>query len=133
MPIQSYRATVALVASCLVGCADVRNWDICNRKVTNCQPGFTCDLTINRCVPVVDGGAVDGPSPSVDVAIPVDNAGDIAVADAPMDVAGAEVTADARLPGSEVAADTVDTRVPDAQCCRRSRRRNRWMRRGRVA
>jgi hypothetical protein len=71
------------------------------------DPSLHCDLSVNRCVPVVDGGTVldgpislDGPGTPVDAAGPADGAGDVAVTDAP--VAG---------PGLEVA---VDTRVPDA-------------------
>ena len=117
MRIQSYSVAAAFVACSLAGCADVRDWNICNHEVSNCLPGHTCDLSVFRCVTVVDAGAADGPNPSdvpilpVDGVRPTDGTSDMTVVDAPMDLPGSEVTTDAQLPGPEV---MVDTRVPDA-------------------
>jgi hypothetical protein len=99
------------VVCCFAGCADVRNWDVCNHEVTTCLPGYTCDLISYHCVPVVDGGTADGPISPLDGASPADRAGDMTIVDAPMDQPGPEVTADTRAPGPEV---TADTRAPDA-------------------
>jgi len=111
MRIQSYSVAAAFVACSLAGCADVRDWNICNHEVSNCLPGHTCDLSVFRCVTIVDGGAADGPNPSDGPILPVDGASDTTIADAPMDLPGSENATDTQLNGPEV---MVDTRVPDA-------------------
>ncbi len=102
----------------------------CQSKIGVSQ-GVRCDLTQHACVcdgtnypgcdKFVDAGTSSDGATSPDLPIaPIDrsplpdSATDVAVTDAQMDVAGAEVPTDVRLLGPEVAVDAVDTRVPDA-------------------
>lgn len=45
------------------GCHEERDWTKCNETVTECRPGFVCDIAAARCVPTVaaDGGGVPNP------------------------------------------------------------------------
>lgn len=52
-----------------MGCSIKRDWTICNESVTDCEPGFVCDIASARCLPVVDGGGTDtnvADAPTVD-------------------------------------------------------------------
>ena len=67
MPTRSCAPRVLSLAVLTVGlasCDDVRHWDICNQEVTECKPGFVCDLRATRCVPVGDGGTIADAPPA---------------------------------------------------------------------